>query len=112
MIPAPVAGTASSHALHITLNVTTIGTFTPVTVTGSGFTVSSLPYSINATATGIKTYVIPIHYDGMVLTNNLQFIVGSAGSCVADMTITPKVVSKNICSLDGCTAIVPGGLTK
>ena len=112
MIPAPVAGTPSNHALYVTLNVTAPGVFTPVVVTGSGFTEFPSPYSINATATGIKTYVIPVHYDGTALTNNLQFIVGSAGSCTADMTITPKVVSKNVYSLDGCTAIVPGVLTK
>jgi large repetitive protein len=112
MIPAPVAGTPSNHALYVTLNVTAPGVFSPVVVTGSGFTEFPSPYSINATTTGTKTYVIPVHYDGTALTNNLQFIVGSAGSCVADMTITPKVVSKNIYSLDGCTAIVPGVLTK
>jgi large repetitive protein len=112
MIPAPVAGTPSNHALYVTLNVTAPGVFSPVVVTGSGFTEFPSPYSINATTTGTKTYVIPVHYDGTALTNNLQFIVGSAGSCVADMTITPKVVSKNIYSLDSCTAIVPGVLTK
>jgi uncharacterized repeat protein (TIGR03803 family) len=112
MIPAPVAGTASNHALYITLNVTTIGAFTPVTVTGSGFTVNPSPYSVNATTTGLQTFIIPVHYDGTALTNSLQFTVGSAGSCTADMTKPAKVISKNIYSLDGCTAIIPGVLTK
>jgi uncharacterized repeat protein (TIGR03803 family) len=112
MIPAPVFGTVSNHALYVTLNVTTAGSFTPITVTGSGFTLNPTPYSLNTTATGIQTFIIPVHYDGTTLTNNLQFTVGTAGSCTADMTITPKVISKNVYSLDGCTAIVPGSLTK
>ncbi len=112
MIPAPVAGTASNHALYVTVNVTTTGAFSPVTVTGSGFTLSLSPYSVTATATGLQTFIIPVHYDGTALTNSLQFTVGSAGSCTADMTKAPKVVSKNVYSLDGCTAIIPGVLTK
>ena len=112
MIPAPVAGTPSNHALYVTLNVTTAGTFTPVTVTGSGFTESPSPYSLVTTATGNQVFIIPVHYDGTALTNNLQFTIGTAGSCTADMTKPSKVVSKNVYSLDGCTAIIPGTLTK
>ncbi len=112
MIPAPVAGSPSNHALYVTVNVTSNGTFSPVTVTGSGFTLSQSPYSISTTTTGVQTFVIPVHYDGTTLTNNLQFTVGAAGTCAADMTKPAKVVSKNVYSLDGCTAVIPGTLSK
>ena len=112
MIPAPVFGTASNHALYVTINVTTSGTFSPVTVTGSGFTLSVSPYTLTTTTTGSQTFIVPVHYDGTTLTNNLQFTLGVAGSCVADMTKPAKVLTKNVYSLDGCTAIVPGVITK
>lgn len=112
MIPAPVAGTASNHAIYVTVNVTTAGTFSPVSVTGSGFTLSVSPYTLTTTTTGAQTFIVPVHYDGTTLTNNLQFTLGAAGSCVADMTKPAKVLTKNVYSLDGCTAIVPGVITK
>jgi large repetitive protein len=110
--PAPIFGVASQLDLIVTINVTTAGPFTPITINGSGFSVANGITSVTATKTGIQTFHIPVNYDGTTLTNNLQFTVGNAGSCTADMTKPAKVVSKNIYSLDGCTAITPGVLTK
>ncbi|MDZ7897839.1 MAG: hypothetical protein U5N85_07400 [Arcicella sp.] len=109
--PAPVFGTASQLDLIVTVNVTTIGSFA-LTVSGSGFSLANGVTNLTATTTGIQAFHIPVYYDGTALTNSLQFTVGTAGSCTADMTKAPKVISKNIYSLDGCTAIVPGVLTK
>lgn len=109
---APVVGTASQLDLVVTLNVTSKGTFTPVTITGSGMAIANGVASVITTTTGIQKVHIPIKYDGTALTNNLQFTIGTAGSCTADMTKSSKVVSKNVYSLDGCTAIIPGTLTK
>lgn len=110
--PAPVSGVAAQMDLIVTLNVTTAGPFTPLSVIGSGFSLANGITSVTATSTGLQTFHIPVNYDGSTLTNNLQFTVGNAGTCTADMTKPAKVVSKNIYSLDGCSAVVPGVLTK
>lgn len=112
IISAPVSGTASNHALYVSVNVTTAGAISPITVSGAGFTLLDSPYELTAAATGLQTFVIPVRYDGTALSGNLNFTVGDFGSCTANMAIPSKVTSKNVYSLDGCTAVVPGTLTK
>lgn len=102
LIVAPMVGTASNLSLVVTVNVTTAGTFTPITVSGSGMSVAS-GYTISTTATGVQQFVIPIHYDGTAL-GVLNFTVGSAGTCSADLAGTSKkTVNMDVWTLDNCT---------
>lgn len=112
IIPAPVVGTASNQAIFVTINVTTPGKFSPVSINGSGFTLLTSPYFLTTSNIGLETFVIPVSYDGSTLTNNLQFTVGNAGTCTADMTQPSSKILKYIYNLDGCIQIIPGTLTK
>jgi hypothetical protein len=97
--PAPIAGTASQLDLVVTINVSTAGTFTPITVSGSGMTVANDVNSVTTTTTGIQTFHIPIHYDGTAL-GTLNFTIGSAGSCTADLTKSSKKAIVDMWTLD------------
>ncbi|MDH4460933.1 MAG: hypothetical protein QE277_05885 [Flectobacillus sp.] len=108
---APVVGTPSQLDLIVTLNVVAGGTFSPVSVSGSGISLANGVSSVTTSAIGIQKIHIPIKYDGSAL-GTLNFTIGTAGSCTADMTKPSSVVSKNVYLLDGCTAIIPGTLTK
>ncbi|MCP1386537.1 hypothetical protein [Runella salmonicolor] len=110
--PAPVAGTPSQTTLMVTINVTTAGTFTPITVSGSGMSLGNGITSVSTTTTGVQTFYIPLQYDGSALTNAFQFTVGSAGSCTADLTTKPNKQVTNVWSLTNCSAITPGVLSK
>ena len=112
MIPAPVAGIPSNHAIYVMVDVTLAGTFSPITVSGSGFSVES-SYTVSTTTTGFQTFVIPVHYDGTALTNSLQFTVSGAGGCSADMTKPAEKARKSVYSMDGCfNVIMPGVISK
>lgn len=110
--PAPVAGTPSQTTLIVSVNVTTAGTFTPLTVSGSGMSLGNGVTSVSTTTTGVQTFYIPIQYDGTPLTNTFQFTVGSAGSCTADLTTKSNKQVTNVWSLTNCSAIMPGVLSK
>ena len=110
--PAPVAGVPSQLSLIVSVNVTTAGTFTPITVSGSGMSLGNGVSSISTTTTGVQTFYIPLQYDGSALTNAFQFTVGSAGSCTADLTQKPNKQVTNVWSLTNCSAITPGVLSK
>jgi hypothetical protein len=112
LYPAPVAGVPSQLSLIVTVNVTTIGNFTPITVSGSGMSLPSGFSSVTATTTGVQTFHIPLSYDGSALTNAFQFTVGSAGSCSADLTQKSNPVITNVWNLTNCSAITPGVLSK
>lgn len=112
LYPAPVAGVPSQLSLIVTINVTTAGDFTPITVSGSGMSLPSGFSSVSATTTGVQTFHIPLKYDGTPLTNAFQFTVGSAGSCTADLTTKPNKQVTNVWSLTNCSAITPGVLSK
>lgn len=99
LTPAPIAGTASQLDLVVTINVSTAGTFTPITVSGSGMTVANDVNSVTTTTTGIQTFHIPIHYDGTAL-GTLNFTIGSAGSCTADLTKSSKKAIVDMWTLD------------
>ena len=102
LITAPVVGTVSNLSLVVTVNVTTAGTFTPITVSGSGMSVAS-GYTISTTITGVQQFVIPVQYDGTAL-GALNFTVGSAGTCSADLASTSKkTVNMDVWTLDNCT---------
>jgi hypothetical protein len=110
--PAPVSGTPSQTTLMVSIDVTTAGTFTPITVSGSGMSLGNGVTSVSTTTTGVQTFYIPIQYDGTPLTNAFQFTVGSAGSCTADLTQKPNKQVTNVWSLTNCSAITPGTLSK
>jgi hypothetical protein len=110
--PAPVVGSPSQTTLMVSINVTTAGTFTPLTVSGSGMSLGNGVTSVSTTTTGVQTFYIPIQYDGSALTNNFQFTVGSAGSCTADLTQKPNKQVTNVWSLSNCSAVTPGVLSK
>jgi hypothetical protein len=110
--PAPVAGAPSQSTLIVSINVTTAGTFTPITVSGSGMSLGNSVTSVSTTTTGIQTFYIPIQYDGSALTNAFTFTVGSAGSCTADLTQKSNKQVTNVWSLNNCSAVTPGVLSK
>ncbi|MCP1386538.1 hypothetical protein [Runella salmonicolor] len=110
--PAPVAGTPSQTTLMVSVNVTTAGTFTPITVSGSGMSLGNGITSVSTTTTGVQAFYIPLNYDGSALANTFQFTVGSAGSCTADLTQKPNKQIANVWSLTNCSAITPGMLSK
>ncbi len=112
LYPAPVQGTPSELSLLVTINVTTIGDFSPITISGSGMSLVRGFDKVTATTTGVQTFHIPIKYDGSTLTNNFQFTIGSAGSCSADLTNKPSNEITKVWSLNNCTAITPGVLSK
>ena len=112
LYPAPVQGTPSELSLLVTINVTTIGDFSPITISGSGMSLVSGFDKVTATTTGVQTFHIPIKYDGSTLTNAFQFTIGSAGSCSADLTNKPSNEITKVWSLNNCTAITPGVLSK
>lgn len=112
LYPAPVQGTPSELSLLVTINVTTVGDFSPITISGSGMSLVSGFDKVTATTTGIQTFHIPIKYDGSTLTNNFQFTIGSAGSCSADLTNKPSNEITRVWSLNNCSAITPGVLSK
>ena len=112
LYPAPVQGTPSELSLLVTINVTTVGDFSPITISGSGMSLVSGFDKVTATTTGIQTFHIPIKYDGSTLTNNFQFTIGQAGSCSADLTNKPSNEITRVWSLNNCSAITPGVLSK
>lgn len=112
LYPAPVQGTPSELSLLVTINVTTVGDFSPITISGSGMSLVSGFDKVTATTTGVQTFHIPIKYNGSTLTNNFQFTIGSAGSCSADLTNKPSNEITKVWSLNNCTAITPGVLSK
>lgn len=106
--PAPISGTASQVDLILTINVTTAGVFTPITVSGSGMTVANGVVSITTTTTGIQQFHIPLKYDGTAL-GTLNFSTGSAGSCTADLTSTAakKRAVTDVWTLDCISTAAP-----
>ncbi len=86
LAPAPVAGTASQADLLVTVNVTTLGDFTP-TVTGSGFSLVDPGYVITPTALGTQQFHVPVKYDGVSSFSTLAFTVSPANPA-AGCTLT------------------------
>jgi len=112
IFPAPVSGTAKQHTLVVTVNVTTVGCFTPITVSGSGMSVANGITQICTTTTGVQKLHIPVYYDGTAL-GTLNFTVGSSGTCSANLsTVTPKKVIQDMWVLDNCTLTVAGPTLK
>ncbi|OJW71295.1 MAG: hypothetical protein BGO59_03525 [Spirosoma sp. 48-14] len=95
--PAPVQGTPGQTVLIVTVNVTTAGTF-PVTVSGSGMSLSNGVTSVSTTTTGTQKLYILLNYDGSTL-GTLNFTIGSAGSCSANLTSAPKQTVSNVWTL-------------
>ncbi len=110
--PAPVAGLPSQINLQVSVNVTTAGSFSPLSVSGSGMSPGNGITSVSTTTTGVQTFSIPVNYDGSTLTNGFQFTIGQGGSCTADLTTKPNKEITNVWSLTNCSAIVPGVLSK
>lgn len=107
LYPAPVQGTPSQLSLLVTINVTTAGDFSPLTVSGSGISLVSGFTKVTAASTGIQTFHIPIKYDGSTLTNAFQFTIGQAGSCSADLTKTPTKAITDIWTLECVPSVGP-----
>lgn len=97
--PAPIVGTPQQKTLLVTLNVTTAGCFTPLSLTGSGFSLANGISQICTTSTGIQQVAIPVNYNGSALSN-VNFTIGSAGSCTADLTKSPKKAIVDMWTLD------------
>ena len=111
LVSAPVAGTASQLTLVVTINVTTAGTFTPITASGSGMTLANSVTSITTATTGVQTFNIPLKYDGTAL-GTLNFQVGTLTACTANLALAPKTVISNIWTLDNCSPIQVGPALK
>jgi hypothetical protein len=65
--------------------------------------------SVCTTTTGIQQFVIPTNYDGTAL-GTMNFTVGSAGSCSADLTSLAgkKKVETDVWTLENCSLIQVG----
>jgi hypothetical protein len=97
--PAPIVGTPQQKTLLVTLNVTTAGCFSPLTLSGSGFSLANGVSQICTTSTGVQQVALPVNYDGSPLSN-VNFTIGSAGSCTADLTKSPKKAIVDMWTLD------------
>ena len=106
---APVLGMAGQKTLIVTINVTSAGCFTPITVSGSGMTLANGITQVCTTTTGVKTFSIPVNYDGTTL-GTMNFTVGTAGNagtCSADLTKTPKKAISEVWTLDCVPTAAP-----
>lgn len=104
-ISAPVVGTPASIAIRVEINVTGAGTFSPITVSGSGFSMLDPNYTITANSTGVHTFVIPAYYDGSALST-VDISAGQAGTCTADLSTLPNTTKKveiEIWTPENCT---------
>nr|WP_295921662.1 hypothetical protein [uncultured Dyadobacter sp.] len=101
--PAPVAGVSSQSMLSVTIDVREPGTFPIRSLAGSGFTLANGTKSIDATQTGVQTFLVPVNYDGSALgTLNLNIL--NAGTCSLNLAATPKrKVVSDVWTLDNCT---------
>lgn len=97
--PAPVVGTPQQKTVFVTINVTTAGCFSPLSISGSGFSLANGVSQICTTTTGVQQIALPVNYDGSTLSN-LNFTIGSAGSCTADLTKSPKKAIVDMWTLD------------
>lgn len=107
LYPAPVQGTPSKLSLLVTVNVTTAGLFSPITVSGSGMSLPAGFSSLTVEGTGVQTLHIPINYDGSTLTNAFQFTIGQAGSCAADLTKESKKAIVDVWTLECVPSVGP-----
>ena len=89
LYPSPVVGVAGQKVLYVTLNVSTVGCFSPLIVSGSGFSLGNGVTQVCTSATGVQQMSIPVYYNGSSL-GTMSFTVGASGSCSADLTTTPK----------------------
>lgn len=106
---APVFGTVGQKTLIVTINVTSPGCFTPITVSGSGMTLANGSTQVCTTTTGLQTFSIPVNYDGTTL-GTMNFTVGTtgnAGTCSADLTKTPKKAISDVWTLDCVPTAAP-----
>jgi hypothetical protein len=109
-ISAPKQGTPSKIVIRVTINVTTIGSFFPIEVSGSGFSLADTGYKLNATSTGVQNFFIPVVYDGSPLTS-VVITAGQAGSCNAVLSGLPndtKKVMLDVWTPEHCTFIMAG----
>ncbi|NBA78877.1 hypothetical protein GOQ04_25215 [Emticicia sp. ODNR4P] len=108
LLPAPVQGTAGQVVLLVSINTSSLGTFSPITVSGSGMTLANGVGSLTAINTGEQTYAIPLSYDGTAL-GNLNFAVGTTGSCVANLgqNSAKKHIIQQVWTLDCVPSVGP-----
>ncbi|PWK17633.1 hypothetical protein LV89_04349, partial [Arcicella aurantiaca] len=109
IIPAPIAGLPSQNILAVTVNVTTTGTFTPITINGSGMSLANGITSVSTETTGIQTLYIPIKYNGTAL-GIMNFTIGTTATCSADLSsiIAKKKVITDVWTLDNCSSTQVG----
>jgi hypothetical protein len=99
------AGTAGNGVLKLTIVVVSGGQF-PVTLSGSGLSISPSPYTLLLTTPGTQVVYLPIRYDGSAFGPALLTVTG-AGSCSPNLTgLTPRVVSGPVLNL-GSTCSPP-----
>jgi len=109
-----VAGTASEVVLQITADITTMGV-ADFTISGSGFTLKTAPYTVGTTTTGEQIFYVPVLYDGTAL-GSVTFGISGLGDCTADLSgISPITITTdtNVIPIGTlCTAVIPAVLTK
>ena len=99
------AGTASDGVLKMTVVVATGGQF-PISLSGSGLSLSQSPYALILSTTGVHVVYIPIRYDGSAFGPALLTVTG-AGVCSPNLTgLAPRVVSSPVLNL-GSTCTPP-----
>lgn len=88
-ITAPMQGTVSTLVVKVPINVTSVGVFNPITVSGSGMTMQDPYETFNATTVGITDFYLTLKYDGSTL-GTFNISVGGAGSCSANLADQTK----------------------
>lgn len=106
LYPSPVVGQSGQKMLLVTVNVTVAGCFSPLTVSGSGMTLANNITELCTSTTGVQQLAIPVYYNGSTL-GTMNFSVGSAGSCSADLTVPVKKAICDIWSLDCVPTVGP-----
>jgi hypothetical protein len=85
----PVAGTPGQHTLVVTVDVSTAGCFSPVSVSGSGLSLAAGLSNWCTLQSGVQQLHVPLSYNGDPL-GQLSFSIGNTGACTADLTIPSK----------------------
>ncbi len=106
IITSPVVGQPGQKTLLVTVNVTTAGCFNTISISGSGLTLANGVTQVCTTTTGIQQFAIPVNYDGSTL-GTTNFTVGSAGSCSANLTASPKKAIIDVWTLDCLPTVGP-----
>ncbi|MFY7911098.1 MAG: hypothetical protein ACOVO2_16140 [Emticicia sp.] len=103
---APVFGQPSQNTLVVSVNITSTGCLSPITISGSGMTLANGITQVCTGTVGIQNFSIPVNYDGSTLST-VNFTIGGAGSCSANLAQPPKKAISEVWTLDCVPTVAP-----